>query len=237
MTYWVQESLGVVCFLFFYLPFHRVTRGWERIPERKVLYVCNHVSLLDTILIGGIFWRRRRVPLLVLGDRTVWRATWIRRVLSAKLGFLISRDRHCSRSRLAELEAFGSSSDFDRLVFPEGTRGSGSGVKRVQPGIYFVAQAARIPIVPLYIENMHLVSTKRTGFHPLGGLGKLGFHVGSPIAPEDYLSLERDDFVDLIRHRLTALAQRVEEGAQERNEHGLGSLLASEPRDIGATGG
>jgi 1-acyl-sn-glycerol-3-phosphate acyltransferase len=91
------------------------------------------------------------------------------------------------------------------VVFPEGTRGDGVNVAECQPGIYFIAQEARIPIVPVFIENMQLVSTKTGRFHPIGGLQKVEVHFGEPIAPETFLAMPREEFVEFVRQSITRL--------------------------------
>ena len=65
--------------------------------------------------------------------------------------------------------------------------------------MYYVAQEARLPIVPVFIENMQFVSTKTGRFHPIGGLRKVEVHFGEPIFPEDYLSLQREEFLEFVR--------------------------------------
>jgi 1-acyl-sn-glycerol-3-phosphate acyltransferase len=91
------------------------------------------------------------------------------------------------------------------VVFPEGTRGNGVEVAECQPGIYYVAQEARAPIVPVFIENMQCLSTKLGKFHPVGGLRKIEVHLGEPIPPEQYLSLSREEFTEFVRGRIGAL--------------------------------
>lgn len=202
-----QRVLGLGCYLFLVVPYLREVRGLDELPsEGRFLYLSNHVSLLDTLLLGGIFWSRGRYPILVLGDRAVWHKSWIRRLLSAKLGFLIERGRP-TKARMAELERFGRScDDFDLLVFPEGTRGDGRQVRRCQPGVFFVAQAARVPIVPVFIHNLQLVSSKGGSFHPFRGLKKLQVRFGQPVAPESYLGLSRDQFASAVREKIQRLA-------------------------------
>ena len=177
---------------------HRLQSG------RRHLLVCNHVSLIDTVLLGAICWRAGCYPIVVLGDRKVWHASWIKKFLSNHIGFLLERGKLNPR-RIEELEAFGrAAGEFTLVVFPEGTRGDGVNVAPCQPGLHYIAQAARVPIVPLFIENMQLVSTKHGQFHPLRGLRKVEVHVGEPIAPEKYLSLSREEFSEFIRQSITA---------------------------------
>ena len=72
-----------------------------------------------------------------------------------------------------------------------------------QPGIYFIAQEARLPLVPVFFENMQFVSTKTGRFHPFGGLRKVEVHFGAPISPEEFLTLSREEFCEFVRKKIT----------------------------------
>jgi 1-acyl-sn-glycerol-3-phosphate acyltransferase len=204
----IQALLGFGATLFLALPYLRRTHGLNRLqPSQKYLFVSNHVSLLDTILLGGLCWRSGCYPILTLGDKNVWHASWLKKILSSKIGFLVERGK-LNPNRIEELQTFGRcGKEFHLLVFPEGTRGDGVNVGSCQPGIYFIAQEARLPIVPVFIENMHLVSTKNGRFHPLGGLRKIEVHFGEPILSEKYLTLSREEFLELVRQSITTARQ------------------------------
>ena len=210
LTLLVQQVLGIGCYLFFVLPYLGGHEGFNDLDgNRRYLFVSNHVSLLDTILLGGLFWSRQRVPLLVLGDAMVWQETWIRRLLSARLGFLIERDKK-TKARIGELQSFGrSSKSFNLLVFPEGTRGDGMKVRRCQPGIYFAAEASGLDMVPVFIEGMQEVSSKRHPFRPFSGLKKIRLRFGRPIPPEEYLALDRDAMTEMVREKIQALSPQA----------------------------
>ncbi len=205
LTWLAQAVLGFCCFLFF-LPYLRQIRGLDGLSRgQRRLFLCNHTSLLDTILLGGVFWSRLRLPILVLGDRAVWHRSMVRRFLSSRVGFLIERDG-LSKRRIQELQAFGRSCEgFDLFVFPEGTRGDGITVQECQPGAYFVARAAEVPIVPVFIENMAQVSSKQTGFRPFQGLGQVRITFGEEIPTGEYTGLNRAQFSTLIRRKIQAL--------------------------------
>jgi 1-acyl-sn-glycerol-3-phosphate acyltransferase len=200
----IQALLGFGAMLFLALPYLRRTHGLNRLrPSQKYLFVSNHVSLLDTILLGGLCWRSGCYPILTLGDKNVWHASWIKKMLSSRIGFLVERGK-LNPNRIGELQTFGRcGKEFHLVVFPEGTRGDGVHVATPQPGIYFIAQEARLPIVPVFIENMQFVSTKTGRFHPLGGLRKIEVHFGEPIAPEKYLGLAREEFLEFVRQSIT----------------------------------
>jgi 1-acyl-sn-glycerol-3-phosphate acyltransferase len=201
----IQAFLGLGAHLFLAVPYLRRTSGLDRLrPDQRYLLVCNHVSLLDTILLGALSWRSGCYPILVLGDKSVWHTSWLKKMLSSRIGFLLERGKLNPR-RIQELQTFGrASKEFNLVVFPEGTRGDGLQVAPCQPGIYFIAQEARVPMVPVFIENMQLVSTKLGRFHPVAGLRKVEVHFGEPIFPETYLPLSREQFVEFVRQSITS---------------------------------
>jgi 1-acyl-sn-glycerol-3-phosphate acyltransferase len=201
----IQFLLGLVLQIVLALPFLRRAHGLKRLrPEQRHLFVVNHISLLDTLLLATICWRSGCYPILVLGDKNIWHASWIRRFLSRRTAFLLERGK-LNPNRIHELEEYGrAGQEFQLIVFPEGTRGDGINVAPCQPGIYFIAQAARIPIVPVFIENMQLISTKTGRFRPFRGLRKVEVHFGETIAPEVYLAMPREEFLEFIRKRIAA---------------------------------
>jgi len=204
----IQKLLGIGAHLALGVPYIRRAQGLERLRSgQKYLFVANHVSLLDTILLGGLSWRSGCIPILVLGDRQVWHASWIRRVLSSRIGFLLERGK-LNPNRIRELQAFGrAGSEFHLLVFPEGTRGDGVNVAECQPGIYFIAQEAQMPIVPVFIENMQLISTKTGRFHPFAGWRKVVVHYGEPILPKVYSEMPRKEFTEFIRQSIAGVGK------------------------------
>ena len=205
-TWLAQRALGVVCFGF-NLLYVREVRGV--VPRGRCLFVCNHTSLLDTIVLGGLFWPRGRLPLLVLGDRGTWRRSSVRRFLASRVGFLIERGPF-NRERIRELRAFGRShASFHLLVFPEGTRGDGVTVQECQPGLHYVAKEARVPIVPVFIEGMARVSSKHGPLRLVRGLRAVTVHIGEELSPETYANLSRPAFTQWVRERIQAAGPRA----------------------------
>jgi 1-acyl-sn-glycerol-3-phosphate acyltransferase len=199
----IQWLLGFGAYCVLALPYLRRVHHLDRLRSGgRLLMVSNHVSLIDTVLLGALCWRAGCYPIVVLGDRKVWHASWIKKLLSSRIGFLLERGK-LNPNRIEELEAFGrAGGEFNLVVFPEGTRGDGVNVAPCQPGLHYIAQAARLPIVPLFIENMQLVSTKSGRFHALRGLRKVEVHIGEVIAPEKYLALSRDEFSEFVRQSI-----------------------------------
>jgi len=49
-----------------------------------------------------------------------------------------------------------------------------------------------------------LVSTKTGRFHPIRGWRKVEVHFGEPIAPEKYLAMPREEFLEFVRRSIAA---------------------------------
>jgi len=213
LTRCFQLVLGLLCLVSFRWSYVRRVVGGEVMRGGRKIYVANHVSLLDTPLLGSVLWSAGRTPILVLGDRGVWQQGRLRRLLSARVGFLIDREG-ATRQRLRELSAFGkSSAEFDLIVFPEGTRGDGKRVLPCQTGIYFVARAAKVPIVPVFIDGMAKLSSKHGGVHPLRALRSIDLYFGQEMSPEEYAAMSRDELAEAVRQRISDLIPGTSEPA------------------------
>ena len=200
-----QRPVGIFCRLAIIFPFVRQMHGLEKIdPQQRYLFVSNHVSLLDALVLGGFMIGRQDFPMLILADKKTWDSSWAKRVISRPIGFLLER-RKTSGSLIKELQVFGRAAEnYNLIVFPEGTRGNGVDVAECQPGIHYIAQAAQLPMVPVFFENMQRVSTKAGPFHPFSGLRQAEVHFGEIIVPENYLSLSREQLPEFVRRKIEA---------------------------------
>jgi len=200
----VQLVLGVLATLFVYFPYVRRVHG--RLPRGKNLYVCNHVSLLDTLILGSCLFVRGHSPILVLGDRGTWKQSGLRDLLSRQVGFLIDRGAP-DKAMVDRLREFGSKIDrFELIVFPEGTRGDGRTVGPCQPGIRFIARAADTPIVPVFLEGVERVTSKHGPRRLLRGLRKIEIHIGEAFSMGD---VPRKEFTTEVQRRLQMLSPQA----------------------------
>jgi 1-acyl-sn-glycerol-3-phosphate acyltransferase len=194
----VQQGLGLLCYLFIVLPFCRRVHGKLPPKSERSLFIMNHVSLLDTLMLGGVLWSRRTLPFIVLGDQATWSKSALLKCLSWKVGYLLDREA-VTKERIAQLKAFGRAKEgFHLAIFPEGTRGNGVELNPFQPGVYFIAKEARAPIVPVFIKNMQQISTKGGRVYPIRGFRKVELFFGERIDPSEYQELRREEFMELI---------------------------------------
>jgi 1-acyl-sn-glycerol-3-phosphate acyltransferase len=150
-------------------------KGRKNIPATGAFVLAPvHRSNIDTILMGCVTRRRLRY----MGKDSLWKARWAAWLLTALGGFPVHRgtaDREALR--LGE-EAIHSGEPL--VIFPEGTRRSGTVVKDLFEGAAFIALRAGVPIIPVGIGGSEQAMPKGAkGVRPV----KIGLVIGSPIEP------------------------------------------------------
>jgi len=127
------------------LPFRLSLHG--KLPERPMLWVCNHVSWTDIPLLGGL------VPLSFLSKAEVrsWPlAGW----LAHKAGTLFIR-RGAGDSGLIKNQLLRHlQHDHDLLIFPEGTTTDGRSLRNFHSRLLASAVEAQVPVQPVAIRYL-----------------------------------------------------------------------------------
>ena len=178
-------------------------QGSAPIPRQRI-YFANHASHLDTAVIVAALppvLRRETHPVAALD---YWGAKRLRRYLALNClnAVLIDRSPGAARDPLEPLARL-LDSGHSLILFPEGTRGSGS-VGAFKSGLYRLAQRfPEVELVPVYLENLHRIL-------PKGSLLLVplicSVRFGAPIAlrPEE----AKAEFLERARHAVLALAGR-----------------------------
>jgi 1-acyl-sn-glycerol-3-phosphate acyltransferase len=127
-------------------------QGTEHVPARgSVILAVNHVSALDPFVVGSVFDR----PLRFMAKEELFRSRLLRMLFSSLGAYPVRRDRadigsikqtlgHLRRGEVV-------------LMFPEGTRGDGTTLGPVRPGVAILAARAHVPVIPVYHEGMRRV--------------------------------------------------------------------------------
>jgi cytidylate kinase len=149
--------------------------GTENLPRAGAYVVAPvHRSNVDTPLVACITTRRMRF----MGKDSLWQHRAAARFFSALGGFPVHRgsaDRDALR-RCIEVIKGGE----PLVVFPEGTRQSGSTVQDIFEGAAYIATRTGVPIVPVGIGGSEQAMPKGAkGLRPV----KISIVVGKPILP------------------------------------------------------
>jgi len=131
-----------------------VVEGREHIPDSGFLFVANHVSNWDPVIMALILWNR---PVRALGKEELFtHPIWGR--ISYWCGGIPIRRGEPDREALAVCKT-AVQAGLPLFVLPEGTRSRSGMLSEGKMGVVFLAQLTNAPIVPAAI-----ISTKKIGW-------------------------------------------------------------------------
>jgi 1-acyl-sn-glycerol-3-phosphate acyltransferase len=145
LRYKISRPLLKAVFRFLFRVLGRVTiSGRENIPRGKPCVIAmNHVSIYDPPL-AGAFWPG---PLEIIGAIDVFEKPFQGQLLRAYGVIPVHRgdyDRSLLSRMVRILEA-----GYPLLIAPEGGRSHVPGLKRARPGVAYLAEKTRVPVVPV----------------------------------------------------------------------------------------
>jgi len=167
------------------------------------VYYANHSSHLDTLVIWASLPEPIRARTRPVAAADYWDRPGLRRWLACQVlnALLVERAGGCgSREALRRIDAALAAGD-SLILFPEGTRGDGTAIGELKPGLYFVAhQRPSVELVPVYLQDLSRILPKGEVL-PVPLLGSAAFGAPLCLAPgEDrqaFLQRARAALIDL----------------------------------------
>lgn len=208
---WFYRATRVVFMSFFAVWSRLSVDGEDHVPETGgfILAAGGHRSILDTPIVARTSSRTFRY----MGAEKYFQVPGLSWFLRSAGGFPVQRDvtdRDALRLSQEVLE-----SGEPLVIYPEGTRFSGSVVQPLQQGAVFLACRAQVPIVPVGLGG-----TERAW--PIGGRfirpSKVALVVGEPMfppVPEDGKRVKRSA-MKAYNDELHARLQELFDQAQAR---------------------
>lgn len=138
--------------------------GSEWLDTRPAVFVCNHQSLLDVVLLGYV-WRPSCV---VVAKRSIRFYPLLGQFMLAGENIFIDRG-HSSQAKKTLDEAVEQIKKKKKIavfVFPEGTRARlGEALLPFKKGAFHMAQQAGVPIIPVVISSyIGIYESKKRSF-------------------------------------------------------------------------
>jgi len=186
------------------------THGGERVAWHEPLIVmANHQSFLDI----PVLYAALPEPFGMLAKQELFRLP----IFSAAMRGLrcIPIDRDNVRQSLASLRQAAEQirSGNSIVVFPEGTRSADGMLQELKTGPFYLAEMARVPIVPVGIRGTgRALAKSRVLVHP----ARVDVTIGEPILPGRRGPAERDRLRNAVHAALGELTASL--GSTKRKE-------------------
>jgi 1-acyl-sn-glycerol-3-phosphate acyltransferase len=116
-------------------------------PEGGVIVAANHLSFFDPPLLWMHLPRRAHF----LAKVELFKNRLFAALITAFNAISVDRERYDRRAIRRCLEVLSSGGCL--VIFPEGSRGPEGMIRGGYLGVGFLAQKAKVPIVPVYLEN------------------------------------------------------------------------------------
>ena len=167
------------------------------------IYFANHTSHLDFVVIWAALPPHVRACTRPVAAKDYWDKRGLRGYLAREVfnAVLIERDRAVAHADPIETLVDGLGDSHSLIVFPEGTRGSGTDPGPFKSGIYRVAtRRPDVELVPVLIDNLNRILPKGE-FTPVPLLSHIAFgqpmRVGDGETKADFLERARKAVLEL----------------------------------------
>ncbi len=164
------------------------------------VYVCNHQSFLDPMLMGMALRR----PMNYMARDTLFHMPLFRRLITSVNAFPVKRgtaDLGAMKEAMRRLKSGGQ-----LVVFAEGTRTRDARIGPFLPGVAVLSQRAAQWTVPVLIDGA-FEAWPRT--QPIPFPGQVIVQYGRPIPREQAAAMSSQEFVDHIRRQLIEIQSQV----------------------------
>ena len=206
-----------------HFPVYLLCRSWIRVEARGLehledskggVLLINHQSLLDPI-IAAVLLRR---PVSFLARDSLFRIPVLGWILRRTYVIPISREAARGGSIRTAIERLDEG--FLVGMFPEGTRSSGTDVRRFRPGFLAVVRRTNQPVYPVGIAGTDSCLPRGAWFvRP----GRVKVVYGAPLSPEETQQLHDSDSDDaelceLVRLKVAACVHEAMELMRSRQK-------------------
>ena len=168
-------------------------RGARNIPRRgPVLFVSNHQSYLDPIIVGVGAFRR---PFFSLARATLFDNRIFGAAIRSYNAIPVEQgaaDTSAMRKCIEVLK-----NDQALLIFPEGARTEDGQVHEFAPGTMLLIKRARPVVVPVAVQGAYDVW--RRGQKRPRYFGRLAVHFGEPITADELMAVTDDKPMEHLR--------------------------------------
>ena len=217
------------CFFVFKLMYRLRSLHRSRTPPTgAVIFVSNHQSHLDPILLGAHCGAFAPLARTTLFEIPAWG-----RALTSLGGIPLDRDKGDIGAMRTAIDVLKSGGRV--LMFPEGTRSRDGTIGRFLPGMVVLVRRTKATVVPIAVEGAYDAWPAGYGRPKL--TGRIAITTGEPISADMLLADGREAGLDLLRGRIDEmrLELRAQIRARSRGRYpapGPADELSSQPEHL-----
>lgn len=175
--------------------------GFEHIPKTPVLFVANHKSNIDGLLLLHSTIKHFEFPYVRVVAKKELEKSRFGSALELVDTIFIDRSNIRSLPTIIKDEVEVFKNDCSLLVFPEGTRVSGPKLGEFHPSALDVAFQTYVPIIPLVIFGTDGFMSK-DGNKPTYDISELVIDALEPIKYTEYMHWSRTHLAEVLQQRI-----------------------------------
>ena len=172
-------------FLFIHCCYRLRLKGLQHIPSKgAALVVCNHVSFMDALVLGGASPR----PLRFLMDRPIYESPWLNWLFRLVGAIPVESDRRDPGSVRRALEEVSRALRDGEvvMVFPEGRLTPNGEVQTFRRGLEAILMRDPVPVIPVGLAGLWGSWTSHCGGpalskRPRRFRARVALHFGRPV--------------------------------------------------------
>ncbi|GGP24549.1 MFS transporter [Silvimonas amylolytica] len=179
------------------------SQGVQNIPdEGPVVLVCNHVSFMDALILAGAVRR----PVRFIMDHRIFKIPLLNFIFKTAGAIPIAPAKE---DPTLKTKAFDRAAQYLAegevlCIFPEGGITRDGEIQTFRPGIDEIIRRTPVPVIPMALQGLWgSFFSRKDGAAmmkmPRRAFSKIGFIVGTPIAPEEVTRKRLEDEVRKLR--------------------------------------
>lgn len=194
--FWLISCITWVLFMIFYRM--KITGREHRVPTGPVLYVANHQSFWDPVIVAAAANPR---AMFSMARSTLWDTKWVGWIISSLNAIPVEQgagDIRSIRKCVAVLKAGES-----LVLYPEGARTEDGEVHEFAKGIMLLIKQGKPTVVPIGIQGAFEVWRRGQKLPKL--TGNIRVAMGKPIPSQELVAVSADEAVKRLEDEVKAL--------------------------------
>ncbi len=201
--------------------FIRICPGWpvefeglsNADPDKAYVFVSNHQSLMDILVLYGIFR-----PFKWVSKDEMLKVPVIGWTLTLNQYVRIRRGDGCSTKEMLKSCQYWLSRNTSVMMFPEGTRSADGEIQKFRYGAFRLSADSDVPIMPIVIDGTRPIMPK--GSLCIGFRSNIRVKILPPVYPKDF-NYDSHALSNFVRSIMVAELEKIRQEAEEHKTIGV----------------